>query len=353
MQKKIIALAVAAAFSAPAFADTTVYGIVDAAVTNTSKTGSKSRMDLISGGLSTSRFGVKHTEGLDNGMTAILVLEYGLDVANNTTIGAKAATFDTATGAATTTYAANARQQMLALAGGFGTVAAGFLQTTGYDFSVKYNPYAGSAVDPFTAANLNSFITTSSRAAHAVAYISPNMNGVTVAVNHTFNASNSALTANNDTTINGNATSANLLSANFDQGPLSVGGVYASTANDGTGYAKISELGLGASYDLGAAKISGTYLTTKKDSTGVAGNTDKLINFSAVAPVGAGSVVFGYAKNTKASTAGSDDTSAFTVAYLQALSKTATGYAALEQVSTQGATTTDTTVLAVGLRKKF
>ncbi len=36
MQKKIIALAVAAAFSAPAFAEVTMYGVVDAAVANAS-----------------------------------------------------------------------------------------------------------------------------------------------------------------------------------------------------------------------------------------------------------------------------------------------------------------------------
>jgi len=58
MQKKLIALAVAAAFSAPAFADVTVYGIVDAAVANVSVTGMKSDLTVISGGLSTSRLGV-------------------------------------------------------------------------------------------------------------------------------------------------------------------------------------------------------------------------------------------------------------------------------------------------------
>jgi len=333
MQKKIIALAVAAAFSAPVFAaDVSVYGIVDAAIANTSKTNFKSQMNVISGGLSTSRLGFKATEGLDNGWTAIALLEYKLDVADiNTTVG-------------------SARQKMLAVAGDFGTVAAGFLQTTGYDFSGKYQPFAGSAVDPYSSANPTSFITTGSRAPRAVAYISPNMSGVTFAFNHTFDAGGTgALVANGSTT--GNVTSANLMSVNFDQGPLSVGGVYVGTANDNTGYAKVTEFGLGATYDLGAAKVMGTYLNTKASG----GNADKMINFSVVAPVAPGTVVFGYAKNTKDSTVAADNTSAFTVAFLKGMSKTVTAYGAIEKVSTEAGAgaNTDTTVLAVGLRKKF
>jgi len=110
MQKKLIALAVAAAFSAPAFADVTVYGIVDAAVANVSVTGMKSDLTVISGGLSTSRLGVVAAEDLDNGMKAIAKVEYKLDVADGVVNAGPGI--------------GNARQEMLALAGGFGTVAA-------------------------------------------------------------------------------------------------------------------------------------------------------------------------------------------------------------------------------------
>jgi len=79
MQKKLIALAVVAAFSAPAFADVTAYGVIDAAVVNVSASGEKSDMQAISGGLATSRFGVKSVEDLNNGMKAVVVLEYGLN----------------------------------------------------------------------------------------------------------------------------------------------------------------------------------------------------------------------------------------------------------------------------------
>lgn len=87
MQKKIIALAIAAAFSAPAFADTTVYGIVDVGF------GSVSNSPTAAGGASgvktgesgtafsqnqTSRVGVKATEDVGNGMKASYQLEMGL-----------------------------------------------------------------------------------------------------------------------------------------------------------------------------------------------------------------------------------------------------------------------------------
>ncbi|GAB4116158.1 MAG: porin [Sideroxydans sp.] len=319
MQKKLIALAVAAAFSAPAFADTTVYGIADLAIANVSGGGGT---NLISGGLSTSRFGVKHTEGLDNGMTAVVVLEYALDVANKTALGSNSA------------GAVNARQQMLALAGDFGTVAAGFLQTAGYDFSVKYDPTAGSAVD--TAAYVNttavsSYINSSGRAAHAAAYISPDLNGLKIAVNRSFDATNATAPAPK--------LAVNLLSVNYSAGPLSVGGAYA--ADDAA--SKTTEYGLGASYALKEISLFGTYNSSK---TG-AGNSKTAMAFHAVAPVASlGTVVFTYGQNNLTA-----KNSGFTLALLKDLSKTTTGYGAIEKKSVSGGT--DTTILAVGLRKKF
>jgi predicted porin len=343
MQKKLIALAVAAAFSAPAFADTTVYGIVDAAVANISATGVKSSMTVLSGGLSTSRFGVKTVEDLDNGMKAVAVLEYALDVANNETVG----TAHDATG----TLGLKARQQIVALAGGFGTVAAGYAQTTGYDWAVKFDPTAGSAVDSVAATNPATLLSTSSRAPHAIAYISPDMGGVTVAYNHSFDVANTGLVASGATT--GNKTTANLLSVNYAGGPLAVGGAYAGTSNDDTGYAKVTQMALGASYDFGVAKLFGTYTTAKADKTGVAGNTDKGMSLSVVAPVGPGAIVGTVAKKTVNTTAATDDVSAMTVAYLQSLSKTTTAYVALQKVSVNTAVSSDTTVVAVGLKKAF
>lgn len=336
MQKKLIALAVAAAFSAPAFADVSVYGIVDAAVANVSVTGMKSDLTVISGGLSTSRLGVVAAEDLDNGMKAIAKVEYKLDGAVSDGVGV-------------------ARQEMLALAGGFGTVAAGYLQTTGYDWAVKFDPTVGSSVSSLQAVNASMLIgstAVAARANRALAYISPDMGGVTVALNHSFNVGNTAMVASGATT--GNKTTATLLSATYNGGPLAIGGVYAATANDDAGYNKITDMALGASYDLSVVKLLGTYQTSKVAN---GAGSDKAMSFSAVAPVGPGALVAQYAKNTIAGTGDNND-NAMTVAYLYGLSKTTTLYGAYNKINAKatvaGVTTkTDTTVVAIGVKKVF
>lgn len=358
MQKKIIALAIAAAFSAPAFAaDVTPYGIVDAAVARVSNTGQKSDLLAVSGGLSGSRFGVKAVEDLDGGMKAVVVLEYALDTQTSSTVGA-------------------ARQEMLALAGGFGTVATGYLQTTAYDFAQKFDPMFGSSVSPWQNMTKGSTqfligaVAGAARASRALAYISPSLGGVTIAVNH---STALADTLGNLTNASGVATksTATLLSATYAGGPLTVGGVYAklsapAATNDET------EMALGASYDLGVAKLMGTYQTTKSGATGTAGNSNKIMSFSGVIPVGPGAIAASYATATIGTgAAGVDvDGSGLSVAYLQSLSKTVTAYGAISKVSNgtgtrafsvfNGGVATGTaslgassTLLAVGLKKVF
>ena len=365
MQKKLIALAVAAAFSAPAFADVTMYGVVDAAVARASADGQKSDMLAVSGGLSQSRIGAKAVEDLNNGMKAVVVLEYGLDTQTNTSIGAAGLSGPVA------------RQQMLALAGGFGTVASGYLQTTGYDFAVKFDPTADSLVSPLQSMTGNGgFLIGSNagaaRAQRALAYISPNLSGVTVAVNYAtdIRAPGSLGNLTQPSTGGDVKVSAVLASVNYDWNALSVGGVYAKTSVP-TGAAATTDYALGASYDLTVVKLMGTYQQTKTDATGVAGNANKAMSFSAVAPVGPGAVLFSYAKSTLG-TVTSQNGNGYTVGYLQGLSKTTTAYATVTKVTNGSAGSQysvinnglvsavnpitaggSSTLLAVGLNKKF
>ena len=83
MQKKLIALAITAAFSAPAFADTSVYGLVDSgfgskAVTNEVTTIKTTDSGILYSQDQTTRVGVKNSEDLGNGMKALFQLEMGL-----------------------------------------------------------------------------------------------------------------------------------------------------------------------------------------------------------------------------------------------------------------------------------
>jgi len=361
MQKKIIALAIAAAFSAPAFADTTVYGVVDAAVANVSASNQKSDTQVFSGGLAGSRLGVKSSEDLTNGMKASIVLEYGLDVANS---------FGSTT---TTSGIGAARQQMLAVSSDFGTVAAGYLQTTGYDFS-RFDPTSGSLVSPLHnitgAAGSNGFMIGNNgalkRASRALAYISPELvSGLTVAVNYTGAAdANLGNLAVADTAVDAKGT-AYLVSVNYTAGPLSAAIVSANLTNRSNSAKK--ETAIGASYDLGVAKLSATYQVTKDDA---AANSDSnnVMSVGAVVPVGPGAVAVSYAK-ARMTAAGSDkDASGMTVAWLQGLSKTTTFYAAYSKMGQGSASTAysvagnavaatsagaDSAIIAAGVNKKF
>lgn len=353
MQKRIIALAVAAAFSAPAFAaDVNMYGIVDAAVARVSNSGQKSDLLAVSGGLSASRFGVKAVEDLDNGMKAVAVLEYGLDTQTNSSVG-------------------NARQEMLALAGDFGTIATGYLQTTGYDFGAKFDPAPGSSVSAHQ--NMTSgggFLigvsAGASRAQRALAYISPSMGGVTVALNRSTALAGLGNLGVASSATTGLKTAATLLSVTYAGGPLTVGGVYASAKSENAGSYATTEMALGGSYDLGVAKLMGTYQTNKSGAPGASAN--KLMSFSGVIPVGPGAIAASLAKATMAGT--NTGGTAMTVAYLQGLSKTVTAYGALSKVSNGSATNAfsvinsglaggastngaSSTLIAVGLKKAF
>ncbi len=351
MQKKLIALAVAASFSAPAFADVTFYGIVDAAVASVTAAGQKSDMIALAGGASTSRLGVKATEDLGNGLTAVALVEYALNTETSASIGA-------------------ARQQMLAVAGSFGTVATGYLQTTGYDWAVKYDPIAGSSLSSLQVASKGFIIGTiaaAARAQRALAYISPNINGLVLAANYTTSFDNALgnLTLA-DTATTGLKTTAYLLSANYDAGPLSVGGVYAATANASTGVNHNTEWAVGGSYDLGVVKLMGTYQSDTSSAAGA--SAQKAYSLAGVMPVSTGAFAVTYGAS-KISTANSNGSS-LTVGYLHTLSKTTTAYAAYQTVSQGSATRAysadnnafsaasltlggSSSVIAVGLRKKF
>lgn len=89
MQKKIIALAIAAAISAPAFADTsnvTVYGVANVSYDMT-KTGTVAAANSFSSNKissNTSRLGLKGTEDLGDGLSAIWQIESLINIDNNT-----------------------------------------------------------------------------------------------------------------------------------------------------------------------------------------------------------------------------------------------------------------------------
>jgi len=382
MQKKIIALAVAAAFSTPAFADVGFYGIVDAAVASISASGLKGDLIASSGAASTSRLGVKATEDIGGGMTAVAVIEYGLDTENSdggspstststtTAVGVGAPSAATYTTTTTSTPTLSARQKMLAVAGDFGTVATGYLQTTGYDWQVKFDPIAGSGSSPLQIVNQKAFligtVAGAARAQRALAYISPNISGLTFAANY----STSLAGLGNVATASGATTeksTAYLFSGTYTLDALTVGAVYAgltgatSAANVKTPDQK--EFALGASYDLGVAKVMGTY----QSNTVTGASAVTAYSLSGVLPVSTGAFAVLYGANKLATSAVS--ATAITAGYLHTFTKSTTGYFVVSSVKNGSGTTAysvsgnalagavtaggSSSLVGVGLRKKF
>jgi predicted porin len=353
MQKKIIALAVAAAFSTPAFADVGFYGIVDAAVANISASGTKGDFIATSGAASQSRLGVKATEDIGNGLTAVAVLEYGLDAQ---TVEASTDTANNFT----------ARQKMLAVAGDFGTVATGYLQTAAYDFLAKYDPIYGSGSSAHTIVAKGFLVGSGAqRAQRAVAYISPNINGLVLAANYSTALAGLGNLAVPSAATTGLKSTAYILSANYTVDALSVGGVYAATSNSSTGATTNKEWALGASYDLGVAKVMGTYQSDTDSTAGAKAST--VLSGAVVVPVATGAVAAMYAKNDIGGVSAASGT-AFTAGYLHTFTKNTTGYVVFSQVTNGSAATYtvsnnalsgvitaggSSSLLGVGLRKKF
>lgn len=353
MQKKIIALAIAGLASTAAFAQTnvTIYGIADASITGTTTLGDDAAATgqtvykVNSGTLSTSRIGFKGVEDLGNGLKALFVLEYGLAIDSNAPIGTSSTT------------TASARQQFVGLTGGFGTVVAGHLQTTGLDFTVAGSALGGSS--SLGAANVvengsgglmasaQTHLISSlagGRHSNAVAYISPSFGGVTVAYNH-------ARVTESANTTDTSDTHGDLLSASYANGPITAGAIYTRVTAPGGINNNISEWGLRGGYDFGVVKLQGTYQRAKQQAV----SADSKYVLSVSAPIGAKVAVIGeYAHVSVKSTVGADNVNAATLAATYALSKRTTAYAGIVGKRVQGTTIgNDTNTYAVGLRHSF
>jgi len=349
MQKKIIALAVAALASSAAMAQSnvTVYGIADMYVGSVNASGvAKQRTTVVnSGGLSTSRLGFKGTEDLGNGLKALFTVETAVNFDVN---GSETAT---ASSANSGLFGAN-RQSFVGLTGGFGTAVAGRLQTTGYDWGVKFGGgLAGTSLSPLQNLTTSSGLigatnATAARLDNAVAYITPTFGGFSAAVNYTASAGAQETV----TKPNANST-AWMASGTYENGPFAAGLVYAKL-NSATVGSDRADWALGTSYDLGVAKLAATYQTTKlvdDTFTAPANNRDKVFSLSASVPVtAAGAVHLQYAKNSIGSTAASDNTSGYAVAYTHGLSKRTTAYAGYSTVSNAAGTVARTATYAAG-----
>ena len=151
----------------------------------------------------------------------------------------------------------NLRNTFVGVSGGFGTVVIGRHDTPYKLATTKYNVFADTIAD-YAATRLDgvSLITGHSRADNAIAYISPNMGGLSFS---------GALVTSMDQLDAGKTVDAISLAGGYANGPLTVDAAW-EKISDGTNPEDRKAWKLGAGYSFGAAKIGAIYEDVSDDA---------------------------------------------------------------------------------------
>lgn len=294
MQKKIIAMAIAAAISAPAFADNanvTVYGkaILDIENVQNDKSTLSSATRVQT---NASRFGVKGKEDLGDGLSAFYQYEVTIDANGDGKSGAGAGT----------------RNSGVGLEGGFGTVIMGTWDTPFKTAHNKMELFDNTTV--FSATNVlgrtnvptastptitaNNFNT---RATHALVYVAPSLADVVV----TAAFSPDQGTTTGAATSQGSNKSVASLSGVYDVDSIYVAAAYENRADNTTAGKNDTAARLVARYTLGdfwvGATVENITINNNSTSGGVTTNltyTQNNSELAALYKMGASSIGLSY-----------------------------------------------------------
>lgn len=334
MQKKIIALAIAAAVSAPAFADSnvTIYGVANVSYDMT-KTGTVAAVDNFSSNKvssNTSRLGFKGNEDLGDGLSAVWQIESRIDIDNSA--GNTLANRNTFLGLSSASA---------------GTVLMGRHDTPYNISNRKYDLFGDTLADnrsimgggATTVAGVgSSALSFNGRQPNVIAYISPAMSGFTGAIAYVAGAEGQTLAAQ----TKGSAWS---LAALYGNGPISANFAYevhnAGTAPGTAGLgvtAKETAWTISGGYKVAEFEVNGIY---EKSSDDLAAGTNALGHrayyLSGKYNFGSNAVKLAYANAAANATANTDATQV-SLGFDHSLSKRTTVYALYTKLSngTQG-----------------
>lgn len=262
MKKSLLAVAVVAALPAVAQAQTnvTMFGILDASVSMTDRNGTSTQpgkaTQLISGVVATNRWGVRGSEDLGGGMSAVFHLEGGLNV-------------DDGTGKATGAFDFQ-RRSVVGLSGGFGTVVFGRDYTPGFLHAINADQgafgYWGTNLLNWTASPTG--VTTNAangiRWSNGIHY-SGNFGPVNVRAAYSMGIGSGNGERDVAPKQAGTATG---LSVQYAAGPFSVHGFFHSM-NDpvaaGATQTKTKQSGVGGTFRVGPANLMIGYVATDPD----------------------------------------------------------------------------------------
>ena len=313
MKKSLLAVAVAAALPAAAFAQTnvTLYGILDAGVgmVDPDGPGSKSSMVVNSGYQSTSRWGIRGAEDLGGGLRATFNIEAGIDVDTGIT--------DDQNGAGTAHSAGYfQRRSVVGLAGGWGEVrfgrdytpafsAAGAGDVMGYGLFGNWLAFTAGA---------GGITTRGSNGLHYTGAFS----GITVR----------AMYAEGEGTTSATKDSGDAwgLSAVYAGGPLTLLGYYqeVNAAGAAPGDATTKQMGVGGGWNFGAFRVTANYGMADPDG----GQETTALGVGVGVKLGAGELLAQAIQIERDAAAGADPKgTVFGIAYVHPLSKRTNLYA--------------------------
>lgn len=339
MKKSLIALAVlAASGAAMAQSTVTLYGIADVWVGSQKDTGATNtqRQTLMgSGGYNGNRFGLRGSEDLGGGLKANFVLEQGFNI-------------DDGTAASTRQFH---RAAWVGVSGGFGEVRFG-RQLTAYDtLRAATNNSFDSAFATTGTVWGSGVADYANRVDNQIQYISPTVSGFTGAV---------TLGLGENKTATESATDVTAFHLRYAAGPLLVGIAYQneetrSTTAPFTNTPDRSYTLVAGSYNFGVATVTAGFNRAKQSGTG----RDNEYQLGVNVPLsGASSIALGYSRASLKNAAGADNgkASGISLTGFYDLSKRTRLYAGINDTTTKnaaGATTRETSLVAVGLRHSF
>jgi len=354
MKKKIVALAVAAAFTTPAFADNanvTVYGkaflTFDQASSNAAGAVNHQRVNT-----NASRFGVKGSEDLGEGLKAIYQFEVEMDADGSGNSVKTTATGTTTPAAATYTSTptpsglGKSRNSGVGIGGDFGQVMFGIwdspLKVAHNKIELFDNTTSWSAIQTIGKSAGKDFNT---RQKNMVQYWSPKMGGLQAALMY---SPDEAPTA----TLNKSILS---MSATFDQDDIYASVAYESRNDVAFAGKKDSAMRAVAKYNLADFWVGGMVESIKTNTSAtvsVTGNNVELVGGVKMGP-NAISASFAKAGSTAIAPVAANDVTQLSLKYGYNFSKRTEMFAAYTSQKTNAATAVTKTYLGGGIVHSF
>jgi len=354
MKKTLLAAALLAGFAgaAQAQSNVTLYGIVDAGFNYTKLEGQASRKGIDSGLMGQSRWGIRGSEDIGNGLKAIFTLESGFNADDGSQLQNRLFGRYAFVGV----ESASAGRLTIGRTTNLGFMwAAGIVNPFGLSFGTST---VGSTFG-YNDADLGS-----GRADNTIYYYSPNFAGFQGALGYSFNVNGQEAggSRNNDRLFD--------VGLKYDNGPLKAVITYqylnptSATPNNG----KFKNLTLGANYDFGVVAVYGGYAhaknirnvgawnagaafgSTNTGATAANFTKDNAWTLGLSAPLGPGKAYAAYQKATQSKVKG------FAVGYAYDLSKRTNLYAYYAQNEVRNWTTgqdLDAKQFALGLQHRF